>query len=261
MAIIGPSQLPVILKTDSNPLKRHILTHLGHPVVMAEIVETQLEEIFRTTGNFIANYHPLAEKYAFFMTQPLQSEYPIPEDAYWIRSVSWDPSTTQLTDIFGAESFLFNIGNITGIQQLLTDYFLLQSYRKFSQRILGTEGTWEFKTGRGDANSNFGIGTNYGGTIKLFPVPKASFPVIVQYIPSIDTFRSPGAQESVMRASVAIAKQIVGAARRKLGNIPGPDGGAINLDGESLVTEGREEYEKVLEFTLSISEPLGIFIR
>ena len=78
-----------------------------------------------------------------------------------------------LDDIFGAESFLFNIGNISGVQNILTDYHLLQSYRKFSQRILGNEGTWEFKVERGEANSNAGVGKNYGGTIKLFPVPIA----------------------------------------------------------------------------------------
>jgi hypothetical protein len=259
MAILGPEQLPVILKVDSNPLKFHALSQLGHPVVLVESVESQMEQVLRSTGNFIAHYFPLEERYAFFMTQPLQAEYPIPEDAYWIRDVSWDPSTTRIDDIFGAESFLFNIGNISGVQNILTDYHLLQSYRKFSQRILGNEGHWEFKVERGEADSDNGVGSNYGGTIKLFPVPKGSFPVVIQYLPSVNTFRSPQAQEAVYRAFLAQMKIHVGAARRKYSGIPGPDGGAITLDGGDLVTEGREEYDKAVEFAISVGEPLGFF--
>ena len=259
MAILGPQQLPVILKVDSNPLKLHALSQLGHPVTMVETTEAQMEQVLRSTGNFIAHYFPLMEKFAFFMTQPLQSEYPIPEDAYWIRDVAWDPSTTRIDDIFGAESFLFNIGNISGVQNILTDYHLLQSYRKFSQRILGNEGHWEFKVGRGEADSVNGVGDNYGGTIKLFPVPKGSFPVVIQYIPSVTTFRSPQAQESVYRAFLAQVKIHVGHARRRFSGIPGPDGASITTDGSDLVTEGREEYDKAVEFAISVGEPLGFF--
>lgn len=260
MAILGPDQLPVVLKVDSNPLKFHAISQLGHPVVLVETVESQMEQVLRSTGNFISHYFPLEERYAFFMTQPLQSEYPIPEDAYWIRNVSWDPTTTRIDDIFGAESFLFNIGNISGIQNILTDYHLLQAYRKFSQRILGNEGHWEFKVSRGESESNNGVGKNYGGTIKIFPVPKGSFPVVIQYIPSVTSFRSPQAQEAVYRAFLAQMKIHVGQARRKFGSIPGPDGGSIQFDGQALVSEGREEYEKAVEFALSVGEPLGFYV-
>ncbi len=249
MAILGPNELPVVLKVDSNPLKFHAMSQLGHPVVMVELVETQMEQVLRSTGDFIAKYFPLQEKYAFFMTQPLQAEYPLPEDAYWVRSVSWDPATTRIDDIFGAESFLFNIGNISGIQNLLTDYHLLQHYRKFSQRILGTEGQWEFKVTPG---------TN--GTIRLFPVPRGAFPVVVQYLPNVDEFRSPQAREATYRAFLAQMKIALGHARRRLGSIPSPDGGTINTDGSELVTEGREEYEKAVEFAISVGEPLPIFV-
>src|SRR6185369_11516273 len=147
MAIIGPGDLPRVMKIsndEQNAMKHYILSQLGHPVVLVEITENQFESVLKVICDFIARYFPLEERYAFFMTQPLQSEYELPADAYWIRELAWDPATTRIGDIFGAESFLFNIGNISGIQNLLTDYHLLQSYRKFSQRILGTEGQWEF---------------------------------------------------------------------------------------------------------------------
>jgi len=107
MAIISPAQLPIVLRVDSNPLKFHVLSQLGHPVVLVELAEPQMEQVLRSTGDFMARYFPLEERYAFFNTIPLQAEYPIPEDAYWIRSVVWDPATTRIDEIFGAESFLF----------------------------------------------------------------------------------------------------------------------------------------------------------
>lgn len=243
MAILAPTELPLVLRVDSNPLKSYAISQLGHPVVMVEAMEPQFEKILKVHGDFIAQYFPLEEKYAFFMTQPLQSEYPLPNQAYWIRNVRWDPSTTRLNDIFGAESFLFNIGNISGIQNLLTDYHLLQAYRKFSSRILGNEGQWEFKPEQ--------------GTIRLFPVPKGSFPVIVEYLPSVDEFKTPGAKEITYRAFLAKVKEAVAGARRKFGAIPSPDGGTLNLDGEQLAQEGREEYEKACQDAILLGEPLG----
>lgn len=246
MAILGPENLPLVLKVDSNPLKFHAISVLGHPVVMVELMEPQFEQVLKSTGDFIAQYFPLEEKYAFFMTQPLQAEYPLPPDAYWIKNVKWDPATTRIDQIFGAESFLFNIGNITGIQNLLTDYHLLQAYRKFSQRILGNEGQWEFKVEQ--------------GTIRLFPVPKGSFPVIVEYMPTVTEFKSPAAREVTYRAFLARMKETLGHERRKFAGIPSPDGGTINFDGEALVQEGREEYEKAVQDAINFGEPMAPYL-
>lgn len=249
MPIIGPSELPVVLRLDqdglNDQLKKDALSALGHPVVHIEITEDQIESALRSTANWISSYFPLEERFAFFMTEPLRSTYPLPQDAYWVKQVTWDPVTTRIDDIFGAESFLFNIGNITGIQNLLTDYHLLQAYRKFSQRILGTEGQWEVK---GD------------NQIRLFPTPRGSFPVVVEYLPPVSNFRTPEAREIAKRMLVAEMKIMVGNARSKHGNIPSPDGGSLNLNGEALRTEGQQEKDKLLEDTIKLTEPLSIYL-
>ena len=247
MAILGPSQLPVILKVDSNPLKLHAISELGHPNVLIEMQEPQWEQILRSMGDFVAHHFPYEERYAFFYTNPLQHTYDLPQDAYWVREVAWDPVTSRIDDIFSAESFLFNIGNVTGIQNLLTDYHLLQAYRKFSQRILGTEGRWEFSYGE--------------NKIRLFPTPKGNFPVIVRYSPSVTEFKNPHARELAFRAILAKTKIAVGNVRRKIGNMPAPDGGTIGLDGDALVAEGKAEYDKLEQDLLLYGEPMGIFVK
>ncbi len=168
MAIIAPADLPAVLKVDSREMKKYVLSKLGYPVVEAEIMEDQWEVIFRVAGDFIAGYFPREQNLAVFNTTPLQSTYPLPQDAYWVQQVNWDPVTTRIDDVFGAESFLFNIGNISGIQNILTDYHLLQSYRKFSQKVLGTEGHWEV-LGEVDGEAKDQL-------IRLYPTPKGSFP-------------------------------------------------------------------------------------
>lgn len=107
MAILAPADLPSVLKVRSEPMKKYVLSKLGYPVTDVEITEDQWEVIFRVAGDFIAQYFPREQKLATFWTTPLQSTYPLPEDAYWVQSVNWDPVTTRIDDVFGAESFLF----------------------------------------------------------------------------------------------------------------------------------------------------------
>jgi hypothetical protein len=107
MAIVGPQDLPVVLKLNPDPMKAYCLAQLGYPGVNVEISEAQFEIALRVTCDFICGYFPREQKLAMFYTQPLVSSYPMPEDAYWIQEVQWDPVTTRIDDVFGAESFLF----------------------------------------------------------------------------------------------------------------------------------------------------------
>ncbi len=243
MAILGPADLPSVLKVDSTEMKKYVLTRLGHPIVEVELSEEQFETVLRTTGDFIAHYFPKEQRLAYFYTEPLVSTYDLPNDAYWVQEVNWDPATTRIGDIFGAESFLFNIGNVTGIQNILTDYTLLQQYKRFSQRILGNEGHWEVL---GDKK------------IRLYPAPKGVFPVAVLYIPVIRSWRSPITKKLAMDMLLAECKIILGSIRGKFGSIPSPDGGSMTLDGDILRTQGEEERKKIIEEANLLAEPLPI---
>jgi hypothetical protein len=239
MAILGPSDLPLILKVDSDPLKKYALSKLGWPVVEVEVTEDQWETVLKTTGNFIAHYFSKEQKLAVFYSQPLQPTYDLPADAYWVQEVNWDPVTTSIDQIFSAESFLFNIGNITGIQQMLVDYTLLQQYRRFSARILGNEGHWEV------------LGDN---KIRLFPTPKGAFPVAVLYIPSVYTWRTPANRMLAMEMVLAETMIMLGSARGKFASIPSPDGGAMTLDGGDLRAKGEEKRDKVMQDAILLSD-------
>ena len=108
MAITGPNDLPVVIKLNPDPMKAYVLAQLGYPNVNVEVSEQQFEMALRTTCDFICGYFPREQKLALFYTQPLVATYPMPDDAYWIQEVQWDPVTTRIDDVFGAESFLFS---------------------------------------------------------------------------------------------------------------------------------------------------------
>lgn len=257
MAILAPADLPAVLKVRSEPMKKFVLSKMGYPQTDVEITDDVWETIWKVSGDFIAGYFPREQKLSVFYTQPLQSTYPLPEDAYWIQSVSWDPVTTKIDDVFGAESFLFNIGNISGIQNILTDYHLLQAYRKFSQKILGTEGHWEV-IGEGNSNVVDDQLSAKDQLIRLYPTPKGAFPVVVLYVPVVQHFRSPQARLIAYDMMLAEAKIAVGSARRKITGMPTPDGGSINYDGSDLVQEGEKMKEEIVKRAIELGEPIGV---
>lgn len=145
-----------------------------------------------------------------------------------------------------------NIGNVSGIQGLLTDYHLLQAYRKFSQRILGTEGHWEVINEGGEGPTN--------QLIRLYPVPKGVFPVIVLYYPIVTHFRSPQARKVCMDMILAEAKGVLGNIRRKMANMPSPTGGNLQTDGDALVQESQKELEEITQKAIHLGEPLGFIV-
>ena len=119
---------------------------------------------------------------------------------------------------------------------------MLQAYRKFSARILGTVGQWEVK---GD------------NLIRLFPTPRGSYPVVVEFLPTIDRFRTPWAREITKRALVAEAKIILGNIRSKFAGLPSPDGGTLSMNGDALRTEGQAEKAQAVQDAILHGEPMG----
>jgi hypothetical protein len=104
-------------------MKKYVLSKLGYPVVEVEIAEDQWETVLKVTGNFIAHYFSKEQKFAYFYTTGLQTTYDLPNDAYWVQEVAWDPVTTSIDQIFSAESFLFCFANdlliLTGNDELI----------------------------------------------------------------------------------------------------------------------------------------------
>lgn len=256
MAILSPNEGPSILKVRSEPIKKYVLSRMGSSIIDVELSEDAFETIWKTAGDFIAQYFPREQKLSVFWTQPMKTTYPLPSDAYWIQTVNWDPLTTRLDDVFGAEAYLFNIGNVSGVSNMLLDLHLLQSFRKFSARVTSSEGHWEVLN-EGSSNVEGDQLSSKDQLIRLYPTPKGAFPVVVQYIPVVTQFRSAQARQLAYEMMVAECKMIVGMSRRKVSGMPTPDGGSISYDGGELVAEGQATKDKIIETAINLGEPLG----
>jgi len=252
MAILGPSDLPAVLRVQSDSMKKYVMAQLGGPHVALELSEDQLEVALRVTGDFIAGYFPREQRMAVFTTTPLQSTYPLPQDAYWIQDIRWNPATTRIDDIFGIESYLFAAGSIGNVGNLLTDFHLLQAYRKFANKTLSNEGHWEV-IGEVSGNSSEQL-------IRLYPTPKGAFPVVVVYVPIITQFRSPQAKLIAHEMLLAEATVMLGHARRKIAGMPGPDGGSIAYDGDALIQEGNKQKEEIIKKAIDLGEPMPVIV-
>lgn len=166
----------------------------------------------------------------------------------------------QLRKSLGIKSSIAaNIGNISGIQNILVDYHLLTAYRKFSQKILGTEGHWEV-INEGSSSVQGDSLSAKDQLIRLYPTPKGAFPVVVLYIPVVTHFRSPQARQLTYDMMLAEARIALGSARRKINGLPTPDGGSLNYDGSDLVGEGEKMKDEIIEKANQLGEPIGIWM-
>lgn len=252
MAITGPEDLPYVFKIkDTDPIKKYVITQLGGSSVRIELHEDQFETNIRVAADWISQYFPREQRLAVFNTQPLQATYPLPKNAYWIQEVAWSPTAT-VADIFGAESYLFNIGQVSGVDQALTDYHLLQAYRKTASKILATEGHWEVINEGGEGPGN--------QVIRLYPTPKGSFPVVVMYMPVVTHFRSPEAKLLLCDYITAKMKKCLGMVRRKVANMPSPTGGTLATDGAELIAEADKELEEITKRAIELGEPMHIYV-
>ncbi len=256
--ISGPGGVgPSILKVNSDPMKKYILHKLGYPNINVELTDEQLEDIIRVSGDFIATYFPREQKIATFYTIPLQPTYPLPDDAYWVEEVSWDPYAAKVDDLFGADYYLLNYGNFAGPNSMILDYHMLQTYRKHSSKILGVEGRWEVMGEVEGPVVDDSLDASFQ-KLRLIPTPKASHPVVVIYLPCVNHFRSPQARKLVYDYCEAEARIALGMARRKIQGVPTPDGGTLTYDGESLVKEGEDLKDKIYKEAIYLGEPLPI---
>ena len=246
---------PSILKVPSCAIKKYIVNELGHPHVSIELSDDQLNDIIRVAGDFVASYFRNEEKLAFFYTQPLVSSYPLPEDAWIVNEVLWDPFSPLLDSTFNLDYQLLNSGIFGQFHTQILDVHLVRSYQKIASKILSRTGRWEI-TGEVEGNKADDSLDASSQRIRMYPTPKGAFPVMIKYCPSINSFRRPDSRYMCYKLMVAEAKIRVGHARRKVASFPGPDGAAINLDGDAMLKEGIEERDKIMEEILHYTAPI-----
>jgi hypothetical protein len=107
------------------------------------------------------------------------------------------------------------------------EWVLYKQYENMYSRVSSNIGGWEF----------------IGGTrhIKIYPTPSAPQKIFVHYLQKMKDWSE--VTQAMQEGAMSYAKEILGRIRSRYKNPPGPNGG-IQMDGEALLAEAKEERDK-----------------
>lgn len=228
-------------------IREYILHMLGAPAIKLELDEQNIDFCVDQALKIVEDYAPREFfSYYVFIATPGKSVYEMPPDVGIVRNVFYKKSATfafQASDLDGAipVEYFYPGGAYASIQGGLIDPI---------QPIWGRMGEWvlykQYEQMYSRASSNVGGWEWVGGLkhIKLYPVPYVPQKVIVHYLQKNKDWAE--VSQAMQEGALTYAKEILGRIRSKFGNPPGP-GGGIQLDGQALLQEAREDREKWFE--------------
>lgn len=228
-------------------VRDYILHMLGAPMVTIELDEQNIDFCIDQALMIVEKYAPRDYfQFYVFYTTPGQSVYKMPPDVGYVRNVYYKEQGNfafQASDLDGAIpiEYFYPGGAYASIQGGLIDP---------TQPIWGRMGEWvlykQYEQMYSRVSSNLGGWEWIGGydNIKLYPVPYNSQKVIVEYIQKLKDWDQ--VTQEMQEGALTYAKEILGRVRGKFKNPPGPNGG-VQLDGDQLIQEAREDRKQWME--------------
>ena len=228
-------------------IREYILHMLGAPALKLELDEQNIDFCVDQALKIVEDYAPREFfSYYVFITTPGKSVYEMPPDVGIVRNVFYKEQGTfafQASDLGGAipVEYFYPGGAYASIQGGLIDPI---------QPIWGRMGEWvlykQYEQMYSRVSSNIGGWEWVGGLkhIKLYPVPYAPQRVIVHYLQKNKDWTE--VTQAMQEGALTYAKEILGRIRSRYKNAPGP-GGGMQMDGEALLQEAREDREKWFE--------------
>lgn len=238
---IGPRPKREKLKEK---LRDYIIFRLGGPTIMLELDEQVIDFSINQAMNIFEEYAPGDYfSYFTFLTSPGKSVYEMPPDIGYVKSVEYHnvPNFSfQASDLGGAIpiEYFYPGGTYASIQGGLIDpiqpiwgrageWMLYKGYEKLYSRMSSNLGGWEWIGGYRN--------------IKLYPAPCRVQKVGVHFLQKCKDWED--ATLALSEGSLLFAKENLGRIRSRIKNLPGPNGG-VQLDGDTLLQEFREDYKQ-----------------
>ena len=228
-------------------IRDYILYMLGAPTLELEFDEQAVDFCINQALKIVEFYAPREYfSYYTFTTIPGKSVYEMPPDVGYVRNVEYrnlGTFTFKASDLNGAIplEYFYPGGSYSSIQGGLIDPV---------QPIWGRTGEWvlykQYETMYSRVSSSLGGWEWIGGyrNIKLYPIPCCASKVAVQYLQKCKDWEE--VTQSMQEGALSYAKEILGRIRSRIKNPPGPNGG-IQLDGDQLIQEAKEERKQWME--------------
>jgi hypothetical protein len=244
-------------------IRDYILHMLGAPTIKRlELDEQNIDFCINRTLRVMEEYAPSDYfSYYTFTTTPGRSVYELPPNVGYVRSVeykniaSFSFTSADLGGSIPIEYFYPGGGDYAGMNGGLVNpispiwgqagqWTLYKQYEQMYSKLASNIGGWEYVGGHRH--------------IKLYPVPCGASRVAVKYIQRCKDWEE--VSHVMEEGALSFAKEILGRIRSRIKNPPGPNGG-VQLDGDQLLMEAKEERQKWMEdLNNRWGDPLPIFL-
>jgi hypothetical protein len=229
-------------------LKDYVRRKLGDTIIQVELDDAQLQDVIEDTLIWFSGRRGIRSIERLELSFD-RTEYPLPPYVLRVLQVYFFTRDILFKDEFG---FTFGVPYLAAGMHPGTPIMFQPSRFSYSsliqwlqhietmRRVLGIELNWDYDEDR--------------NVLCIYPLGQQSSPFcFYEYHVKLteenfDAYmsRRPFEYDLVRKYAVACAKETLGHIRRKYGNIPTASG-ELSLDGDSLLSEAREEKEKLEE--------------
>jgi hypothetical protein len=227
-------------------IKDFVLARLGFPVVRVELTDFQIQTAIDEALSKLDYHAPdWCTQFCTFATVANRSLYELPSVVVNnFRNAVYRKNLLSISQSNGTLEFDFFIkyfqDNFLFKDFSVGDYYVTISHLEMMRKILGNDGTFNI------VNNKF---------INIAPPPTFSEEVLVEFKAIDSKTLHPYFVNWIQKFSLAICKVILGQIRGKYQTLPSPGGGA-QLNGESLIQQGNQEQEALVQQLMSeIEEP------
>ena len=227
-------------------IKDFVLARLGFPVVRVELTDFQIQTAIDEAISKLDYHAPdWCTQFCTFATSANISLYELPSVVTNnFRNAIYRKHLLSINQSEGTLEFDFFIkyfqDNFLFRDFSVGDYYVTISHLEMMRKILGNDGTFNI------------VNNKY---LNIAPPPTFAEEVLVEFKAIDSTCLHPYFVNWIQRFSLAICKVILGQIRGKYQTLPSPAGGA-QLNGDSLIQQGTQEQEQLVEQLMTeIEEP------
>jgi len=212
-------------------VKEYIKRKLGHPAVVVELDDNQLEDAVQDALRMF-NRHLMVFRNNVLRESYEYANIELPADTLGVYYVCFlmPDSLRNYTQI----NIFEILSRLVYPEMPMGEWYMIRMFYKMFQRVRGTDPDWRY-----DREANVLHVDTHGGPYDVSCI--TGHPVTVETLTEGSKQRY---ERTFLKAAVAEAKQVISPIRGKFGGIPAP-GGTLTTDADKMATEAQATLEKI----------------
>lgn len=231
---------------DREAMSKWLLRRLGAPIFCVELTQEHLDDAIEDAVRWFAAKKGLF-KFGSLQAASGRPDYPLPDEVDVVLNVAFTASASDLSLLVSPylmldEKIPYDVFAAPQSVGLYSSYTQTLQYIETAKRIMNADTSWE----------------QHGRCLLLMPTPKRDGTVIYEYKTSVFSIDQLGERDHylIKRYALAQAMMDLGLIRGKFNAFPTAQG-EQTLNGDKLVEEAREMFEKLNEEIMLSAMPMG----